>query len=410
MALTTIRGGIGTFPTSTSGGSIPDANIINDITEWAMEVEPTKTPFLTEVGIGSAVEQKPHHWGQKGLPPITSVANGSHNNSTTTLNVAVGSGVIFQRYMVLEWIEFQSGTTIPDPTAREIVYISAEPVADALTIIRAQGGTSAIAHADGSQVNIIGVAEPEMQFHTLGPVTRGFQLFNYVQRFEGGVKADLSARNTPTYEDPTDVMLSDYNRETAKQKKLLEIALFKGGRQAGDPSTPIGAMMGGLPTFVTSNFIDLGNAKLTSNQLEGTLADLTQNTEDGPGLIRLVMSINTSRIWDRMLNPIRMAGSNDTSVSLFVETIKYRFGTFEIAPSQWCPNSDIYGLRMKNLSVRPYRGSSWHMTERPGKVHGADHDEMYISGDFTFEVLQEKSMFRITNFNQDITAYGDLFN
>lgn len=408
--VTTLRSGLNTFPTSVSGGTIPDANRIIDVSTWAMALEPRVTPLLTDIGVGDPVNQRPFYWGQSKRVAVQTALSGAHNNSTTTLTVASGTGVILQKYMVLEFINYQPGSTVTlDQTRREIVIVTAEPSGDTATIARGQSGTSAIAHDDGAQVNVIGVAEPELQFHTIAPVTRGSQLYNYVQRFQGGVKADKAARNTPTWEARTDPMLKDFEEEQKKQKYLLEMAIWRGGRQAGDPSTPLGATMGGLDTFISSNVTNVGGARLTPRVLEAELRDLAKSVEGGPDGLRLLMSYDTAAIFDTLLNPIREATAQDTTATLYTDSVRFRFGKFDIGVSHNAPNGVIYGVRTKDMKVRPYQGLNWHVSNIKGEDNGADHDQMFVSGDFTFVVEREAGMFKLWNFDQDLDSYDTLF-
>lgn len=411
MPVTTLRSGLNTFPTSVTGGTTPDANRIIDVSDWAMALEPRRTPLLTRITKSDAVSQRPFYWGQSKRVAVETTASGAHNNSTTTLNVASGTGVILQKYMILEIINFASGsTTVLDPTRREIVWVSAEPVADAATIVRAQSGTSGIAHDAGAKVIVIGTAEPELQTHTIGPVTRGFQFYNYVQRFEEGVKADKAAQNMPTWEHKNNPMISDFEELQLKQKYLVEMAVWRGGRQAGDPSTPLPATMGGIDTFLTTNVYNLAGARVTPRLLETSLRDLAKNTEGGPEGIELFMSYNTAAIFDALIDPIRMATATDTTLSLTVDSVKFRFGTFRITVSHNCFDNVIYGLRVANLSVRPFRGLNWHVSQKQGEMHGSDTDEKYISADLTFQLEKEASMFKLYNFDGNLDNYPSPFS
>jgi len=405
--VTTFRGGQNTFPTSVSGGTIPDANRKIDISEWAEALEPRRTPLLTEIGIGPAIDQRPFYWGQSSLVAVETTLGADHTNSTTTLTVASGAGAILQKYMVIELTDYVAGsTTVLDETTREIVIVTAEPSGDTAGIARGQSGTTGLAHTSGCRALIIGVAEPELQFHTIAPVTRGSQLFNYFQRFQGGVKADIAAQNMPTWENPTNPMLAGFELEQLKQKYFLEMAIWRGGRQAGDPTTPLGATMGGLDTFITTNVTNLNSAKLTPRVLEAELRDLVKTVEGGAEGIKLYMSYDTAAIFDTVIDPIRMATADATALSLYTDKIRFRFGTFDITTSHNCRNGVIYGLRPKNLSVRPFKGANWHMSEIAGDANGADHDQKFISGDFSLMVEREKELFKLYGFDQLLDDYS----
>lgn len=406
MAGTTLRTGMNTFPVSIAGGSIPDANRIIDVSTWAAALEPRKTPVLTKIYKSDPILQRPFYFGQSRRVAQNTTLAGAHIAGATTLNVASGSGVIVQKYHLLDISNYVAGsTTVLDPTRREIVWVSAEPVADALTVVRGMSGTTAIAHDANALVTMIGTAEPELQFHTISPFTQGFQYYNYVQRFEGGVKADMAAQNMPTWEDRNNPMIRNFE-ETQKTKKLeLEMAFWRGGRQAGDPSTPLPATMGGIDTFLTTNIYNLGGSRLTPRLLESSLRDLAKTTDGGPEGIQLLMSYNTAAIFDSLLDPIRMATASDNKISFGVDQVKFRFGVFDIMVSHNCFDGVVYGVRMDQLAIRPFKGLDWHVSEIAGAVNGADHDQKFISGDFSLVVESEQSMFKLYNFSGNLDDY-----
>lgn len=409
--VTTLRAGLNTYPNTVTGGTLPADSIIVDVSDWAEALEPRRTPLLSDIGIGEAVDARPFYWGQSSRVAVETTLGASHTNSVTTLTVASGAGPILQKYMVLEITNFVAGsTTILDESRREIVWVSAEPSGDTATIVRGQAGTTGIAHDSGARVLIIGTAEPELQFHTIAPVTRGIRLFNYFQRFQGGVKADIAAQNMPTWEHRTNPMLADFEEEQKKQKYLLEMAIWRGGRQAGDPSTPLPATMGGLDTFITSNVTNLANARLTPRLLEAELRDLARSVEGGPEGIRLLMSYNTAAIFDALIDPIRMATNNDREIFLYTEHIRFRFGTFDIGVSHNARDGVIYGVRTRNLKVHPFKGANWHISRVKGMDNGADHDQMFVSGDFTLRVERQAEMFKLYGFDQNLDNYPSPFS
>lgn len=404
--VTYLRQGLTNYPTSVTDGSIPTANAIIDVSEWAMALEPRKTPLLTLFGVGDPVDTRPLYWGQSYRVPLETTANEAIDNSETGIDVATGTGKYFQQWTVFEAIDFIAGsTTILDDDTREIMLVTSDPAADTLTVVRAQGGTSAVSHSNGCMIKIIGTAEPQLNTHSISPVVRGTQLYNYMQRFSGGVKADIAARNTPTWEHKSDPMLADFAEEQLRQKLLLEMAIWRGGRQAGDVATPLPAMFGGMDTFITTNVTDLSQSKLTPRLLESELRDLAKNTDGGAEGIMLLMSYNTAAIFDLMIDPVRLAKVDDTTISLYMERVKFRFGSFDIAVSHNAYDGSIWGVRKENFKVRPFKGANWHISRKDGSVHGVDHDEMYVSGDFTLQVIKEKSMFKLTGFNQDLDQY-----
>lgn len=408
--VTSLRQGLNTFPTSVTGGATPDNNVIVDVSNWSEALEPRKTPLLTMIGMGEALEHRPTYWGQSQRVALETSLLSSMTNVATTSALATGTGVLTQKWTVAEIVDYMSGsTTVLDQSTREIVVRTDDAATDSITVVRAQGGTSAVAHAAGAKVFIIGTAEPENNNHSLSPISRGFRVYNYFQRFQGGVSADKAAQNTPTWEHKTNPMLEDFREEQIRLKVLLEQAVLRGGRQAGDVATPLPALMGGIDTYLTTNVTNLAFARLTPRVLEAELRDLAKQTDGGPEGLMLLMSYDTAAIWDMLIDPIRMAKSDDTMLTMYTEKVKFRFGTFDIATSHNVRNGVIYGIRKENLKVHPYKGLNWHVGKKDGAVHAVDRDEMYLSGDFTLVVKKEASMFKLHSFAEDLTSY-DAYN
>jgi hypothetical protein len=252
---------------------------------------------------------------------------------------------------------------------------------------------------------IVGSAEKEYETtRELDLVTRGSQFYNYFQRFNAGVGADIAAQNLNTWEFGTSNPLTHDLEEIRKdQHLLLERSIWRGGRAAGSTSTP--ALMGGMDTFITTNVTNLSNAKITPNLLETEIRDLVKTVDGGAEGLTFLMSYDTAAILDRVINPIRQATAQDTKLKLYVDSIAFRFGTFEIMTSHNCRNGVIYAVRPSKMKVLPFKGADWHLSKKEGKMHGVDHDQVWLSGDFTLLLEQEHSMFKLYGFNQDETVY-----
>lgn len=402
MPVTYLNQGQNTFNTG-SGGSTPSANKIVTVKTWAEALEPRRTPLLTKIGFGDPLDQRPWYWGQSQRTAKETTLGEAVSIAETEIDLASGAGVLCQVGSVLEVVDFIAGsTTILDQSTREIMIVT-DISTDTVTVLKAQGGTTDQAHASGAKVFIIGSAEIENGTHSLSAISRGFQFYNYFQRFQGGVSADKAVQNMPTWEHPTNVMLSDFKDVTADKKLELEMAVWRGGRQAG--STTVPALMGGMDTFITTNVTNLAQAKITFRLLEAELRDLARNTDGGPEGLTLLMSYNTAAIFDLAIDSIRQATASDNKITLALEKVAFRFGTFDIMVSHWCRDGVIYGVRPEKMKVHPFKGLDWHIGKKEGAVHGVDKDEMYISGDFTLVLQNEAAMFKIHTFNEDLTAY-----
>jgi len=407
MAGSVLRAGLTNFPVSVTGGHIPDDNLIIDVSTWAEALEPRKTPLLTMFGMGAPINTRPHYFGQSFRVALETTVAEALDNSETGIDVASGTGKLFQKNTLFEVVDFIAGSsTILDQSTAEVMLVTADPAADTLTVERGYAGTSAVSHSSGAFLRIIGIAEAQLTTHSISPVARGTRNYNYVQRMAGGVKQDKAAQSTPTWEHKSNPMIADFEEEQKRQKLLLEMSIWHGRRYAGNnDTTPKPATMGGLGVFITTNVTNMAQAKLTPRVLEAELRDLAKNTDGGPEGLMLLMSYETAAIFDMLIDPIRMATANDNELNLTIERVKFRFGTFDIMVSHNAPNGVIYGIRKENIKVRPFEGLNWHVSKKEGKVHGVDHDEWYVSGDFTLEVLKEHSMFKLHSFNENLSAY-----
>lgn len=399
---------------SRTGGVIPSDNVIRSIASWADALEPRRTPILTRCGKGKAVDQVKVEWGQSYHTPVNGTlgaAVSTHNATTITLDT--GQGKFIQPWMVLELINYaDAGKTRLNYANREEVVVESIST-DTLTVKRANGGNGAAdsTHDNGAYWAVCGVAMPYNTDFAMSPFTRGDLLFNYPQRFYGMVGADVAARNTPTYETAGDQMLKDLEETTMLQKWYLERTIVSGNRQEGDAaSTTTGGTastpykMGGIDYFITNHSGRVNNLlgrTLSAYDLEDVLRDMYKEIDDG-GAKTLVMGVDTAAIFDTLLNPIRQATVTDTSVNLVVDTLKFRWGTLEIMPTQHMPEGSILFVDFKDIKVHPYKGVAW--STRSVATDGP-YDRMAIFGDYTLTVDRPQRMGKIHNFSTDLNNY-----
>lgn len=400
MATLDVRAAANTYESSVTGGVIPSANKKIFVANWVMRLEPYETPLLSTIGIGKAFNQDIVYFGQSYKLPNVSALAEADDGSETALDVTAGHGLRFQVYDVIAVIDYIAGTTRTDEETKELMWVTAIST-DTLTVVRAQGGTSAVTHASGALVQIIGTALPQNTDHVLSPTRRGDQKFNYFQRFTKMAQADEAARNMPTFENPTDILLADLEVHTKELKEELEFSLIRGGRQRGVPGTPTPSMFGGLDTFITTNVTDAGGAALSVYSLEAEIRDLWKAVGDNKST-RLLMNADTATIFDSLLNPYRRATMDTTTANLTWQSIKFRFGTFEIAVSRNIPDGVIYGVRTEFMKLHPFEGLNWHTKDIET---GGDYSKRSISGDFTFVLEREHTMFKFWNFDTDLDNY-----
>ena len=402
MAQQLYRSPANTYDSGVTGGTTPLANKPIFVQQWAMRLAPYETPLLSTIGIGKELDSDIVYFGQSYQTPLVAELEGAINGAVGTIGVLAGHGLRFQVYDVVAIIDYIAGTTRTDESTKEIVWVSAIST-DTLTVTRAQGGTAGIAHLDGALLDIIGTALPQNTDHVLSPQTRGDQLYNVFQRFTGMGQADDAARNMPTFENKTDILLADVAEETKLKKIELEKTLYRGGRQRGQPGATVApSLMGGLDQFIPSaNVTNAGGATLSVYSLEQEVRDLWKAVGENRAT-RLLMSADSATIFDSLLNPYRRADMSTTTANFQWDTIKFRFATFQIAVSRHCPDGVIYGVNTANMKVHPFKGLNWHTKSIET---GGDYSKMSISGDFTFVMSKPDTCFKIHNFDTNLDSY-----
>jgi hypothetical protein len=412
MAVTYSQGKIlNPLSSAVTGGVVPSANVIVDVGDWADALEPRQTPILSRCKKGPAVDSNKHEWGQSYHTPLSGTINEALDASETAIELTAGETDYLQPWMVLEIIDYFSGTTRLDYSTREEVVVRSVDNSDIIPAVqRGAGGTTAVTHLDGAYWGVVGVALPYSTDFQLSPFTRGDRLYNYSQRFYGKVAADVIARNTPDYEHRSDVLLADLKEQTMLQKHYLERAIVSGGRQEGDANgspttnTQNPYKLGGIDYFITNHsgrVTNMSGKTLSAYDLEDVLADMYKEIDDG-GAKTLVMSVDTARIFDTLLNPIRQATVSDSSVNLMVEKMKFRWGEVEINATQHMPDGSILFVDFSDISVSPRKGGNW--STRTIATDGP-YDSMAIWGEFTLEIQKVQRMAKLHNFNTDLSAY-----
>lgn len=400
---------------SRTGGVIPSDNVIRSIASWADALEPRRTPILTRCGKGKAVDQVKTEWGQSYHTPVSGELNdsGGINTTVTTITLASGQSKFIQPWHVIEIVEWaDTGKTRLDYSTREEVIVeSINTSTDVITVKRGNGSGTGVSHAADAYWAVCGVAMPYNTDFQMSPFTRGDLLYNFPQRFYGMVGADVAARNTPTYETSSDQMLRDLEETTMLQKFYLERTIVSGQRLEGDAAstttggtTSVPYKMGGIDYYITNHsgrVNNLGGRTLSAYDLEDVLRDMYKEVDDG-GAKTLVMGVDTAAIFDTLLNPIRQATVTDTSVNLVVDTLKFRWGTLEIMPTQHMPEGSILFVDFKDIKVHPYKGVAW--STRSVATDGP-YDRMAVFGDYTLTLNRPARMGKIHNFSTDLNNY-----
>ena len=402
MPATVARTSQNTYTTGVTGGTVPTANLIFDLSTWKPFLEPVNTPILKQIKKGPAATQRVLNWGASQFTAHKSALATGINNSVTSVVVTTGDGVLFQPNTMLVMYDAVVGSSPLryDYTTKEEMWVTAVST-DTLTVVRAQGGTTANSHLSTALIEILAPHEAQLQDHSISPVTRGFQYTNYFSRLAGGVKMDNAFRNMPMWENKSDQLVNDVKNEATRLMLLLEKTVVHAGKQAGNPSTPLPEKMGGFLSYITTNVYNQSGATLSIASLETALRDLYNKVDESAKKI-LVMSANTTAIFDTFLNPYRQITGDATQASFMMDSVKLRWGTYNIMVSRWMPDGVIAITDFSEMQLIPFTGADWHQMDHP--VNG-DYCWRSISADYSLMVGNERAMGILTNFNTDLTQY-----
>ncbi len=370
-------------------GSIPVLQVMRDLRKAEAALEPRTTPFLRSVGYGGTVNQEKHEWARRAWTPLASAVAGAYASGATTLNVATGEGKYFAKYHVLQ---------IDD----EIFWVTGVPTADAVPVVGGQGTSTPAAHAAAARVYIIGSAMPQLEPYALSPFSWGDQYFNYPQRFSGAHKHDRRAAVTPNYElagNQHDARVKD---ELETQRLMLEHTLFRGRRQAGNPTAGSvrPSLMGGIKEFVGNTYTKTGLFSIYHFEEVGIDLD-DKIGENAPN--QILMNTKAWAIISRLMNPRRDADMSTTSATLVWRSVEFVTGRYTFMTSRNVPDGEIWLLNTKDLKVRPYQSLGWHERELP-----SDGEYLWtgVGMDATFEALSPKAMARIIGWDSALASYG----
>lgn len=379
------------------GGTLASAVAKDELVEWVKAIEPWDTPLLNAFMSNDEWDQSVLQWGQSFRIATKTFLNDASGLAPGDTSVVVDNGNIFQVGMVIEIANPMASTTdIPNLTNASQAVVTGIS-GNTLTTTPVTG-----THADNAIITIVGTAEELNSFHSEAPRQRGTRLFNYFQRFQAKLTADIQAQNQSTHEHPSNPLLADFAEEMKKQKLFMERAIYAGQRVKHVPGTP--GRFGGLRQFVTTNAVNLSGAALTIASFEDVTADLWYEVRNRAAT-KIVGSLNTMRIIDQLLEPERRADPTDDMVSKGIRRYKTRMGTFDFMETPECPESELWILNFDDIKLRPFKGANWHVSEKKGSDNAVDHDVKAISGDFSLQVNNEKAMARLYNFDTRIATY-----
>jgi hypothetical protein len=360
------------FPSSLSGpipGDAATGHVMRSIVGYVEPLAPTDTPVLKMIKKGKSYNQPKIEW-------ITG-ADVAHS------------------------------TTLGDFATRELMWVT-DINTDTLTVVRAQGGTSAGTFSSGATVEILATAVPEGEDFVISPDSFGTFYSNYFQTVQRGGRITEEANVTPDWEFQNGNHIARImKRHAMRAKRDLEKSLIQGGAQQGTNASGASqrpSMMSGINDFIVSagDVTNLNGRPITPFDIEQSGKNLWDSVGDA-GAKKMLMNMNTARMFDGILQKYKEGSLGDTSVNLTFTKFETRFGQFEIVPTRWVPPGIVLGVNTDELSIHPYEGMDW--TEKEHSTDGA-YIWRSIYAKYTLKCLAPETFFKLYNFSTDLDDYG----
>ena len=207
---------------------------------------------------------KKMEWLEDAMSPTTDLLNGAIDATQTS--IVVDNGQYFHMGHILE---VDSEWLIVDSVS-----------GNTLTVVRAQGSTSAATHADNAVVTIRGIAQLTGANYTIGHNTTMTAPHNFVQTIEEGIRVNDDQQMATDY-GVADTMAYHLakliggrseigSRGRAGQLTLLLCDMaYHGKRQ--QPSETVRGLAGGLSTYITTNLTGDTSTALSRPTIETQL-------------------------------------------------------------------------------------------------------------------------------------------
>lgn len=348
-------------------------------------IDPYDVGILSYFGMSSLdkeATETTHQWMEDSLRPLTStITDNPLGAGATTINVAAGTGVNFRTNDIVK---------IDD----ELIRITADPAADALTTIAASngrgwGGSTAAAHNQNSVIEIVGVAYLE------GNPTPGLartvvktSVSNFTQIFEDVVQISSTLEAVEQWNPG-----SEYARQLGKTMKSLLILMDKtfiyGKPNAGSATVP--RAMAGIRHFITTNVVAASGAQIS----EKLFQDGLNLTYDAGGMVKCAfMRLRQKQGINKFLDPNRRTSMDDRRAGAIVDTYLWDQGTVDMVVDRWLPADEIIQLDSEHIGFGPLRTQNLAHEVLPKSSRLLQKGE--ITGEYTCEVKSQTAHARIT--------------
>lgn len=375
------------------------AALNQEVINGAFEIaRSNRTGLLAVVNMGEATQAFDGYkmgWLDMRVDATAADANGAFTDTATTINVGTGEGS-----------KFRAGMTFGVEGSEEEILVTAV-TADALTVVRGFGGTTAEAGADGVKLTINSTSRPENSLPENDGIFQPEKVENNFQTMDTAVEMSRRSLATMQWGNTNDLQfqISERIRQLAIQ---LDRALIRGRKAEATIAGEEYTYTGGLRYFTSQAGAintDHAGAALTLDAINNLNAEIVKR---GGRADTIVVGIDKARELNALVSSNyssqRLADwSNDEgSVTMLPSDIPLLDTTTMIVIDTNLADDELFILEKSMVTVTPMAANNaedsgaWRTLD--ATQNGQDGERVRVIGDFAFEIRQSKThMARLYN-------------
>lgn len=371
-----------------------DSNIYKRVvSDMISMIDWTQSPLLRRLGVDKFGSKDFENWPPGGTKKIewledtlttsTDTLDGAITAATTTIVVDNG-----ERFQVGHVLKIES----------EYVIVE-DRTGDTLTVVRAQGGTTAATHADATAVTVVGIAKKTGANYAISYTTTVTPLYNYTQILESSIRVNEDQAIAKDYGVPDtmayhlakliggNTTVGEKGRAGVLALRLVDMAYY-GKRQA--PTDSVAGMAGGLDTFITTNTGGGSTTELTRDLIHTQLRAIY--AAGGMADLLVCSPYAAEKITAMYEDMIRTERSETRGGAVITYLQTPVCPELEVLIDWKCPAGSLWLLDTERVgwtTVRPFAPK-----EKPSL---GDYRVMSVLGEYSFVVKNETSHAKITH-------------
>lgn len=329
------------------GGPTSDGLFVRDVPDFIEFMRRMDNPMLKLVRPGKSRNLIKWEFGEGDHAPRADVTTGTHDTTTTTLNVTNGA-------------YYQKWNLVRIPSTGEIMLVTGFASTNALTVKRNYpAGGAGVAIGAPAAVQILGVAMPEGADAVDSAIALGEVDWTAPEIMEYTWTYSHRGRKTPTYETKTDAFKAQSKKKMKEAAKDLNSLLLHGLRGLGtnDGATP--STMGGLRQFTNTRTFDANGAPLRWLDVM-TLAQTVYNDVGQQDMGHTFMgNMWMKRIFNSFFQKGRIMNNSDKKINLVWNEYETDFGLCKFVLNYDMDDNELYLWNPEDAALDHFEGGTW---------------------------------------------------